>query len=56
MDFGASKRPVEVIKEGAFGGAYFTGIYSSINRKWYRSSWKELVRLKDIDQKFYCSN
>ena len=23
MDFGANKTPVEVIKEGAFGGTYF---------------------------------
>ena len=27
-DFGASKTPVEIIKEGAFGGAYFRDIYS----------------------------
>ena len=25
-DFGANKTPVEVIKEGAFGGTYFRGI------------------------------
>ena len=27
-DFGASKTPVEIIKEGAFGGAYSRDIYS----------------------------
>ena len=27
-DFGASKTPVEIIKEGAFGVAYFRDIYS----------------------------
>ena len=27
-DFGASKTTVEIIKEGAFGGAYFRDIYS----------------------------
>ena len=27
-DFGASKTPVEIIKEGAFEGAYFRDIYS----------------------------
>ena len=39
MDFGTIKR-VEVIKEGAFGGAYFKLIYSGVNSKWYRNSWK----------------
>ena len=46
MDFGANKTPVEVIKEGAFGGTYFRDIYSSINGKWYRKSWKEFDELK----------
>ena len=41
MDFGANKTPVEIIKEGAFGGTYFRDIYSSINGKCYRKSWKE---------------
>ena len=56
MDFGANKTPVEIIKEGAFGGRYFRDIYSGINRKRYRKSWKEFDQLKDIDQKFYCSD
>ena len=56
MDFCANKTPVEVIKEGAFGGTYFRDIYSSANQKWYRESWKEFDQLKDIDQKYYCSN
>ena len=30
MDFGANKIPVEVIKEGAFGGTYFRDIYSIV--------------------------
>ena len=51
MDFGANKRPIE----GAFGGTYFRDI-SSVNRKWYKKSWKELDQLKDIDQKFYFSD
>ena len=38
MDFGANKIPIEIIKEGVFGGTYFRGIYSSINGKWYRKS------------------
>ena len=31
MDFDANKTPVEVIKEGAFGGTYFSDIYSGVN-------------------------
>ena len=56
MDFGATKTPVEVIKEGAFGGTYFRDIYSGVNDKWYRKSRKEFDELKDIGQKYYCSN
>ena len=33
MDFGASKMPVEIIKEGAFGGTYFRDIYSNASKK-----------------------
>ena len=55
MDFGGNKIPVEIIKEGAFGGTYFRDIYSGIKGKWYRKSWKEFVELKNIDQKYYCS-
>ena len=56
MDFGANKMPIEVIREGAFGGTYFRDIYSSVTRKWYKKSWKEFDQLKIIDQKFYCSD
>ena len=49
MDFGANKTPVEIIKEGEFGGTYFRDIYSSINGKWYRKSRKEFICAKDID-------
>ena len=56
MDFGENKAPVEIIKEGTFGGTYFRDIYSGFNGKSYRKSWKELDDLKNIDQKFYCSN
>ena len=31
MDFGANKMPIEVIKEGAFGGTYFRDIYSRVS-------------------------
>ena len=55
MDLGANKTPVELIKEGAFGGTYFRAI-------WYRmvqmvqKNWKEFDELKNIDQKYFCSN
>ena len=56
MDFGANKTTVEVIKEGAFGGTYFRDIYFGVNEKWYRKSRKEFDELRDIDQKYYCSD
>ena len=40
MDFRVNKKPIEVIKEGAFGGTYFRDIYSGANEKWYKKSWK----------------
>ena len=46
----------KVNKKGAFGGTYFRDIYSGINGKWYRKSWKEFCELKDFDRKYYCSN
>ena len=55
MDFGANKTPLEVIKEGAFGGTYFRDIYSGVNNKRYRKSWKEFYELKNIDQNYYFS-
>ena len=51
MDFGVNKAPVEVTKDGAFGGTYFRDIYSSVNEKWHRKSWKEFDQLKEIDRK-----
>ena len=56
MDFGTNKTPVEVIKEGAFGGTYFRDIYSNVNDKCYKKSWKDFHQLKNIDQKCYCSD
>ena len=56
MSFSPNKTPIEVIKQGAFGGTYFREIYSGINEKWYKSSWKEFVQLKNIDAKFYTSD
>ena len=45
MNFSPNKTPIE-IKEGAFGGTHFRDIYSDINEKWYKNSWKESVQLK----------
>ena len=36
MNFGANKTPIEVIKEGAFGGTYSRGIYSGVTRNWLK--------------------
>ena len=56
MDFSSNKTPIEVIRKGAFGGTYFRNIYSGINEKWYKNSWKEFDQLKNIDAKFYASD
>ena len=45
MDFGVNKPPVQVIKEKAFGGTYFRDIYSGVNYKPCRKSWKVFVEL-----------
>ena len=56
LDFGANRTLVEVIKEEAFGEAYFRDIYSGVNNKWYKKSWREFDELRHIDQKYYRSN
>ena len=61
MDFGLkrdnpNKTPAEIINERAFGSTYFRDIYSGINGKWYRNSWKEFDFLRGIDHKLYSSN
>ena len=56
MDFSRNKTPIEIIKEIAFGGTYFRDIYSGINGKWYKNSWKEFDQLKNIDAKLYASD
>ena len=56
MEFHPNISPVDVIKKGAFGGTYFREIYSNVNDKWYKNSWKELEELKDIDKKYCCSH
>ena len=56
MDFSPNKMPIEIIKEASFGGTYFRDIYSNTDRMWYKKSWKEFNHLKNIDQKYYCSD
>ena len=41
-----------MIREGAFGGAYFRDIYSRANGKWYKKSWKEFDQLKILIRSF----
>ena len=45
-----------MIREGTFGGTYFRDIYPGVTEKWYKISWKEFDKLKNIDQEFYCSD
>ena len=56
MDFRPNITPIEGIKKGAYGRNYFRDIYSSVTHEWYKNSWKEFDVLKDIDQKYYCTN
>ena len=56
MKFSPNKTPIEIIKKGGFGVTCFRDIYSGINEKWYKSSWKEFVHLKNIDAKFCASD
>ena len=53
MDSGTSISPVEVIKKGAFGGTYFRNIFSDVNDKFHKNSWKEFKELENIDKKYY---
>ena len=50
MEFHPNITPIDEIKKGAFGGTYFRDIYSGVNNKWYKNSWKEFEELKDIDK------
>ena len=53
MKFGPNVSPVDVTKKGAFGGTYFRDIYSRVNNKFHKNSWKEFKELDDIDCKYY---
>ena len=50
MEFHPNLSPIDVIKKGAFGGTYFRDIYSNLNNKFYKNSWKEIKELKNIDK------
>ena len=56
MDFGPNISPVELIKKGAFGGTYFRDIYSGVNNKFCKDSWKEFKELEVTDKKYYSSD
>ena len=56
MELNPNITPVDVIKKGAFGWTYFRDIYSEVNNKFYKNSWKEFEELKDIDKKYYYSD
>ena len=56
MDFSTNISPAEVIKKRAFGGTYFRDIYSRVNGKFYKDSWKEFKELEGIDKRYYASN
>ena len=50
MDFDTNKTPIEIIKEGAFGGTYFRNIYSNVSYRSYKNSWKEFKELENINK------
>ena len=37
MNFSPNKTPIEVIREGAFGGTDFRNIYFDITETWYKN-------------------
>ena len=55
MEFGTNKTTIKIIKDGSFSGTYFRYIYSGVNNKFYKNSWKEFKELKSIYHKYYCS-
>ena len=38
MDFGVTKSPAEILKEGAFGRKHFRKVFSRVNEKWFIDS------------------
>ena len=56
MDFNPNVSLVEIIIKGAFGGTYFRNVYSKVNDKFYKDTWKEFKELENIDKKDYASD
>ena len=56
MKFYPNITPIDVIKKGAFVGTYFRNIYSNVNNKFYKNTWKEFKELKNVDKKYFCSD
>ena len=56
LHFSPNKKPDEIINEGAFGGTYFSDIYSGVNGKWYRNNWKQFDFYKNANDKLHASN
>ena len=56
MHFKPNISSLEVIKKGAFGETYFRNIYSRVNDKFYKDSWKEFKELENTDKKYYASD
>ena len=56
MEFRPNISPVDVIKNGAFGGRYFRDIYSDVTGKFYKNSWNEFDELENGDEKYYSSD
>ena len=48
MDFKPNITPADVIIKVAFGGTYFRDIYSNVNNKWYKNSWRGIQRIQRI--------
>ena len=42
MKFSPNKTPIEIIKEGDFGGTYFRDVYSNINKNGIKIHGKNL--------------
>ena len=42
MEFNPNKTPIEIIKEGAFGGTYFRDIYSGLMKSGTKIHGKNL--------------
>ena len=43
MDFSPNRRPIEIIKEGSFGGTYFRDIYLMLLESGTKNYGKNLI-------------